>query len=116
MSARAARGLACQVFKDSEYFTKEFGKVTCLETFSGDELLGLPLKAPLATYEKVYTLPLLTISMFKGTGVVTSVPSDAPDDYVSLKALQDKPDFRAKYNITDKMVLPYEVVPIISIA
>lgn len=115
MSARAARGLSCQVFKDNEYFTKEFGKIICLETFTGDELLGIPLKAPLATYERVYTLPLLTISMDKGTGVVTSVPSDAPDDYVSLKALQDKEDFRAKFDITDDMVTPFEVVPIISI-
>ena len=115
MSARAARNLSCQVLKENDYYTKEFGQITCLETFSGDELLGLPLQVPLAKYEKVYTLPLLTIKMSKGTGVVTSVPSDAPDDYVSLKALQDKPDFRAKYDITDDMVLPYEVVPIISI-
>jgi leucyl-tRNA synthetase len=69
---------------------KEFGKTGCLETFTGDELLGLPLKCPLATYEKVYTLPLLTISMFKGTGVVKSVPSDAHDDYIALKALQER--------------------------
>jgi leucyl-tRNA synthetase len=115
MSARSARGLSCQTFKENQYYTKEFGKITCLETFSGDELLGLPLNAPLAKYEKVYTLPLLTISMSKGTGVVTSVPSDSPDDYVSLKALQDKEDFRAKYDITAEMVLPYEVVPIIKI-
>jgi leucyl-tRNA synthetase len=115
MSARSARGLSCQTYKDGKGFTSEFGKITCLETFTGDELLGLPLKAPLAKYDKVYTLPLLTISMFKGTGVVTSVPSDSPDDYVSLKALQDKEDFRAKFGLTDEMVLPYEVVPIISI-
>jgi leucyl-tRNA synthetase len=115
MSARSARGLSCQVYKDNEGYTKEFGKITCLETFTGDELLGLPLKAPLATYEKVYTLPLLTISMGKGTGIVTSVPSDAPDDYVALKVLQDKADFRAKYDLTDDMVIPFEVVPIISI-
>ena len=31
-------------------------------------------------------LPLLTISMGKGTGVVTSVPSDSPDDYRALQA------------------------------
>jgi leucyl-tRNA synthetase len=117
MSARSARGLSCQAFNaaSNTYFTKEFGKIECLETFSGDELLGLPLKAPNATYEKVYTLPLLTISMGKGTGVVTSVPSDAPDDYVALKALKDKPDFAAKYDITPDMVDPFEVVPIISI-
>jgi leucyl-tRNA synthetase len=85
MSARSARGLSCQMYKGNDGFTKEFGKIECLETFSGQELLGLPLKAPLATYDKVYTLPLLTISMSKGTGVVTSVPSDAPDDYVSCQ-------------------------------
>jgi len=117
MSARSARGLSCQAYDAANdvYFTKEFGKIECLETFSGDELLGLPLKAPNASYEKVYTLPLLTISMGKGTGVVTSVPSDAPDDYVALKALKDKPDFAAKYGITPDMVEPFEVVPIISI-
>lgn len=115
MSARAARGLACQVRDGNTYYTKEFGKIDCLETFSGDELLGLPLKAPLTKYEKVYTLPLLTISMNKGTGVVTSVPSDSPDDYMSLKALQEKEDFRSKYGITEDMVAPFEVIPIISI-
>jgi leucyl-tRNA synthetase len=117
MSARSARGLSCQAYDAANdvYFTKEFGQITCLETFSGDELLGLPLKAPKATYEKVYTLPLLSISMGKGTGVVTSVPSDAPDDYVALKALKDKPDFAAKFGITPDMVDPFDVVPIISI-
>ena len=117
MSARAARGLSCQAYDAAKdvYFTKEFGKISCLETFLGDELLGLPLKAPNASYDTVYTLPLLTISMGKGTGVVTSVPSDAPDDYVALKALQDKPDFAAKYGIAPHMVEPFEVVPIIHI-
>jgi leucyl-tRNA synthetase len=115
MSARSARGLSCQVYSESTYFTKEFGKIECLETFSGNELLGLPLKAPNATYEKVYTLPLLSISMNKGTGIVTSVPSDAPDDYMALKTLQDKPDFAAKYDITPDMVDDFKVVPIIEI-
>lgn len=117
MSHRAARGLSCQAVDHERYFgtNGEFGKITCLESFTGHELLGLPLQAPLATYQKVYTLPLLTISMGKGTGVVTSVPSDAPDDYVALQALQEKADFRSKYDITDDMVLPYAVVPIIEI-
>lgn len=42
--------------------------------------MGLPLKAPLTTYEKIYVLPMLTVSMDKGTGIVTSVPSDSPDE------------------------------------
>jgi leucyl-tRNA synthetase len=53
----------------------------------GQELLGLKLKAPLTKYEFVYALPMQTISMGKGTGVVTSVPSDAPDDWAALRDL-----------------------------
>lgn len=115
MSERSARGLSCQTYKDNQYFTKEFGKISCLEQFKGDELLGLPLKAPNAIYEKVYTLPLTTISMGKGTGVVTSVPSDAPDDYIALKTMKDKPDYAAKFGIAPDMVDPFDVVPIIEI-
>ena len=53
-----------------------------------------------------YTLPLLTISMTKGTGVVTSVPSDAPDDYAALRDLQSKAPMREKFGLTDEMVRP----------
>ena len=41
--------------------------------------MGAALAAPLGFYSKVYTLPMLTIREDKGTGVVTSVPSDSPD-------------------------------------
>ena len=52
--------------------------------------MGVALKAPLTTYDKIYTLPMLTVKENKGTGVVTSVPSDAPDDYAALRDLQNK--------------------------
>ncbi len=32
-----------------------------------------------------FVLPLTTIKMDKGTGIVTSVSSDAPSDYAALK-------------------------------
>jgi len=103
--------------KNSLYYQQdmaiEWGKVRCLLTISGSELLGLPLKAPNSVYEKVYTLPLMTISMGKGTGVVTSVPSDAPDDFVALQELKDKPLWREKFGLTAEMVEPFVVVPII---
>lgn len=92
---------------------KEWGTAPCLVQLKGTDLLGLPLKAPMSVYYKIYTLPLLTISMGKGTGVVTSVPSDAPDDYVALKELVDKPLWREKFGITAEMVEPFAVVPII---
>jgi leucyl-tRNA synthetase len=111
MSARSARGLAHQGFAPGDW-----GKVECvLPKIKGWDLLGLPLSAPNAQFERVYTLPLLTISMAKGTGVVTSVPSDAPDDYVALLELANKPLYREKFNLTDDMVVPFEPVPIIEV-
>jgi leucyl-tRNA synthetase len=38
--------------------TKDFGKYPCLHNLKGQELIGLPLKAPLTTYEVVYALPM----------------------------------------------------------
>lgn len=68
------------------------------------DLLGVALKAPMTSYEKIYALPMLTIKEDKGTGVVTSVPSDSPDDYAALIDLKKKQPFREKYGITDEMV------------
>jgi leucyl-tRNA synthetase len=54
-------------------------------------------------------LPLLTILTNKGTGVVTSVPSDSPDDYMALLDLKRKDKLREKYHVKDEWVLPFEV-------
>jgi leucyl-tRNA synthetase len=109
ISKRSAIGMAHQDLM------KEWGKVTSLVDMKGQDLIGLPLKAPNAAYDVVYTLPLTTISMNKGTGVVTSVPSDAPDDYAALRELQEKPLWREKFGVTAEMVEPFAVVPIIEI-
>ena len=71
-----------------------------MDTFKGEELLGLPIKAPNAVNEKIYLLPMMTISMFKGTGVVTCVPSDSPDDWMATCDLRNKKALREKYGIT----------------
>ncbi|KAI3458926.1 hypothetical protein Pfo_015589 [Paulownia fortunei] len=86
---------------------------TCLVELTGHDLIGLPLKSPLAYNEKIYTLPMLSVLTDKGTGIVTSVPSDSPDDYMALHDLKAKPAFRAKYNVKDEWVLPFEIIPII---
>ena len=96
-------------------FTKTDGKVDILAEFDGQEIIGLALKAPLTKFEKIYTLPMLTIKEDKGTGVVTSVPSDSPDDFAALRDLKNKQPFRAKYGVKDEMVLDFDPVPIIDI-
>lgn len=76
--------------------------------------MGLPLSAPLSVYEKIYTVPMMTISMNKGTGVVTCVPSDSPDDWMAISDLRNKKALREKYNITEQMVAlePVEIIHI----
>ena len=49
-------------------FTPEFGKVDYLLTLCGQDIMGLPLKAPLTSYDVIYTLPMLTIKENKGKG------------------------------------------------
>ncbi|OTF82933.1 hypothetical protein BLA29_010952, partial [Euroglyphus maynei] len=85
----------------------KFGQVDIVAKLKGSDLIGAKLKAPLSSYEFVYALPMMTIKEDKGTGVVTSVPSDSPDDHAALTDLKNKEALRSKYNITDEMVLPF---------
>ncbi|MCL4121792.1 UNVERIFIED_CONTAM: hypothetical protein GTU68_057055 [Idotea baltica] len=80
----------------------------------GVDLLGLKLSAPLSGYPTIYTLPMMTVKEEKGTGVVTSVPSDSPDDFAALNDLKNKPPLREKYGISPDMV-NYEPIPIIHV-
>jgi leucyl-tRNA synthetase len=104
---RSAKNLAYQEF------SRAFGKVEKILDLKGSDLIGLKLKAPLSKYDVVYALPMMTVSPTKGTGVVTSVPSDSPDDFAALKDLKEKAPLRAKYGITEDQVMPFEPVPII---
>lgn len=97
-SERSAQNMAYQGL------TKEDEKVKIIDTFKGEELIGLPLSAPNAVHQKVYSLPMMTISMKKGTGVVTCVPSDAPDDWMATCDLRNKKALRDKYGVTEEMV------------
>ena len=62
--------------------------------------MGVPLSAPNSVHKKIYTLPMMTISMKKGTGVVTCVPSDAPDDWMATLDLRNKKALREKFGIS----------------
>ena len=108
-SERSARNFS---FQD---VTVEYGKYPCLAKVTGLDLIGVPLSAPLSHYEKVYTLPMTSILMTKGTGIVTSVPSDSPDDWASLRELQAKAFNRDKFNVKEEWCLPFAPVPIINI-
>ena len=109
MSERAARNFA---FQEMTKVERQFPR---LASVTGQDLIGKALKAPLTSYEKVYALPMTTISMTKGTGIVTSVPSDSPDDWAALRDLQTKAGLREKYNVKEEWCVPFAPVPIINI-
>lgn len=97
---RAARNMAWQGL-----FTKyPKGTTVKVADLKGWDLVGVPLQAPLAAYDKVYTLPMEGVLATKGTGVVTSVPSDAPDDYITLLDLMKKPSY---YHVQPKWIEPF---------
>ncbi|ORZ36401.1 leucine-tRNA ligase [Catenaria anguillulae PL171] len=101
---RAARNMSFQGF------AKAKGVPVRLATVGGDDLIGTAVKAPLSKYDHVYVLPLDHVVANKGTGVVTSVPSDSPDDYAMTKDLKKKPEF---YGIKPEWIQGYDPIPII---
>ncbi|KAF0926934.1 hypothetical protein E2562_028421 [Oryza meyeriana var. granulata] len=107
--ARAARNLAYQML------SRVPEKPTCLVELFGTDLIGLPLKSPLAFNEIIYVLPMYTRLADKGTGIVTSVPSDSPDDFIAFQKLVKNQDFRVACGVKDEWVFPFEIIPIIDV-
>ncbi|KAH8019654.1 hypothetical protein HPB51_020465 [Rhipicephalus microplus] len=94
-------------------FTTDNGKIKVLVNIKGQDLIGLGLSSPLTCHKIIYTLPMLNIKEDKGTGVETSVPSDSPDDYATLRDLKNKELLWQKYGVADNTVLPFDPVPIV---
>jgi leucyl-tRNA synthetase len=95
---RAARNMSYQnLFGEKGHIKKVFD-------LKGWDLIGVPVAAPLSFYSKVYVLPMEGVLANKGTGVVTSVPSDSPDDYVTMLDLAKK---AAYYHVQESWVKPF---------
>ena len=73
---------------------------------NGKELIGSEISSPISVVEKMHVLPMDTIIATKGTGVVTCVPSDSPDDYITVQDIRKKPEY---YNV-DPSWLPVDDV------
>lgn len=82
-----------------------------LAELKGSDCIGTLVNAPLSMHKDgVRILPMDTVLETKGTGVVTSVPSDSPDDYATVMDLAKKADY---YGI-QKEWAELEIFPIIS--
>ncbi|QKX63363.1 uncharacterized protein TRUGW13939_10533 [Talaromyces rugulosus] len=94
VTKRAAWNMAFQgIFFDSDHFPKTQDQLPLVAEGPGSTFIGTGLSAPLSVHETIRILPMETVSATKGTGVVTSVPSDSPDDYATIADLAKKADY-----------------------
>lgn len=101
---RAARNMAFQGIVTPR------GEINKLVEVEGSLIVGTKIKAPLSVNPEVYVLPMESVLATKGTGVVTSVPSDSPDDYQTLMDLRKK----AEYYKIDPAWAAIDPVPVLS--
>ena len=100
-----------RAFKNMSYqnLTPKRGVYKPEVQISGKTLIGSKITAPLAVNKNLRILPMETVLATKGTGVVTCVPSDSPDDFVTTRDLANKPEY---YQI-DKDWVVTDITPII---
>lgn len=84
-------------------------------TIKGTDLIGQYTLAP-AILREIPVLPSHFCDPDMGTGLVTSVPSDAPDDWIGLADLHNDPDECRKYGLDPEKVRAIQPIPIIDSA
>ncbi|KAG9246455.1 leucyl-tRNA synthetase-like protein [Calycina marina] len=103
---RAARNMGYQ----SIFGKDNFGKVEKVAELVGSACVGTLVDAPISVHtEGIRILPMESVLPTKGTGVVTSVPSDSPDDYATVMDLVKK----AEYYKIKKEWAELEIIPVI---
>jgi leucyl-tRNA synthetase len=104
VSDRAARNMAFQNIMPA------WGVFPKVAELQGSDVVGTLVNAPLSIHKDgVRILPMESVKASKGTGVVTSVPSDSPDDYATMMDLAKKADY---YKIKKEWA-ELEILPII---
>lgn len=87
-------------------------KIETIGEISGKELVGKYCIAPLINKE-IIILPADFVRLDVGTGLVTSVPSDAPYDYIALRNLQENEKEMRKYGLKPEEIKEIKPTPII---
>lgn len=87
-------------------------KINEKREIKGKELLGKKVKAP-GLDKWIPILPSNFCSPEEGTGIVTSVPSDAPYDWIGVKELKENPEKLKKYGLDPSIMKEVKPIPII---
>ena len=95
VTKRAAWNMAFQgTFFKSDNFPQNSAELQPVVELTGASVVGSLVTAPLSIHTQgVRILPMDSVLPSKGTGVVTSVPSDSPDDYATIIDLAKKADY-----------------------
>ncbi|MCS4541160.1 MAG: leucine--tRNA ligase [Euryarchaeota archaeon] len=86
--------------------------IQVVQTFKGIELIGKFCYNPV-TNDPIIVLPTSFVNPEEASGVVMSVPSHAPYDYIALKELQQNPAELRNYNIDAGKVKQIKMIPLI---
>lgn len=82
------------------------------ESVKGKKLLGKEAIAPMIE-KPIPILPAYFCDPNKGTGIVTSVPSDAPDDWIGLQNLQENKEECEKFGLDYEKIKSIKPIAII---
>lgn len=95
-------------------FRDQLRGVEIVAGISGKDLIGKSVKN-LVTGNKILILPGKFVDTATATGVVMSVPSHAPYDYVALEKLWNNPEELKKYGISVKAVKGIKPISVIKL-
>ena len=96
----------------AEKLKQQDHNVEIISEILGKDLIGKKAKAPFVN-KFIPIWPSDFCNPKKGSGIVTSVPSDAPDDYMGLKDLKENKELREKYGLDKKEIDKVQPIPII---
>jgi leucyl-tRNA synthetase len=106
-----------EVWVVSENAAQKLGEqkedIEVVGSVSGRDFVGRTVKAP-AIGSEIPVLPSSFIDQAKGTGIVTSVPSDAPDDWVALRDLQSDDELISEFGLDPEEIRKIAPIPIIT--
>ncbi|MCX8190218.1 MAG: leucine--tRNA ligase [Candidatus Diapherotrites archaeon] len=106
-----------QWIASKEFFDKYKEQVKDIEkvgTLNGSELVGRQVLAP-GIERNIIVLPADFCDPATGTGIVTSVPSDAPIDYIALRELQQNQALAESFGLNYDLLTSIKPIPIIEL-
>lgn len=114
LTKRAAWNMAFQgLFFNSDNLPKSKDELEQVCELSGASMVGTLVNAPLSKHTQgIRVLPMESVLPTKGTGVVTSVPSDSPDDFATVRELAKK----AQYYGIEQEWAKLEIIEVIETA